>query len=375
MRFAATCLFGLERLLGEEIDALGLQRVTTIDGRVIFDGEISDIPRLNINLRYAERLYIVLGVFPAHTFTELFDGTRALHFYDYIGEFDAFPVKGHSIKSALTSIPDCQSIVKKAAVESMKDKYNINRFEETGVKYQIEFFILKDEATVMIDTSGTTLHKRGYRPESNEAPLRETLAAALCKLAHIREDNLFWDPMCGSGTIAIEAALLMSNTAPGMNRTFISQQYPWINKTDWDNAYEQAADMIKRDCKFEAYASDIDPECVRITADNAARAGMEKYIKSFTYDARNVVTYGRRGTIVCNPPYGERLMDKESVAALYKELGDAWSNLGSWQIYVISSCDDLPRLFGRRPDKIRKLYNGMIKCNYYQFFKAKDIKK
>lgn len=375
MRFAATCLFGLERLLGEEIDALGLQRVTTIDGRVIFDGQISDIPRLNINLRYAERLYIVLGVFPARTFTELFDGTRALRFYDYIGEIDAFPVKGHSIKSALTSIPDCQSIVKKAAVESMKDKYNINRFEETGVKYQIEFFILKDEATVMIDTSGTTLHKRGYRPESNEAPLRETLAAALCKLAHIREDNLFWDPMCGSGTIAIEAALLMSNTAPGMNRTFISQQYPWINKTDWDKAYEQAADMIKRDCKFEAYASDIDPECVRITADNIRRAGMEKYIKSFTYDARNVVTYGRRGTIVCNPPYGERLMDKESVAALYKELGDAWSNLGSWQIYVISSCDDLPRLFGRRPDKIRKLYNGMIKCNYYQFFKAKDVNK
>ena len=254
----------------------------------------------------------------------------------------------------------------------MKDKYHVDRFEETGTKYQIEFFILKDEATVMIDTSGTTLHKRGYRPESNEAPLRETLAAALCKLAHIREDNLFWDPMCGSGTIAIEAALLMTNTAPGMNRTFISQQYPWINKTDWDRAYEQAADMVKRDCRFEAYASDIDPECVRITADNAARAGMEKYIKCFEYDARNVQTYGRRGTIVCNPPYGERLMDKESVAALYKELGDAWSDLGSWQIYVISSCDDLPRLFGRRPDKIRKLYNGMIKCNYYQFFKPKD---
>ena len=375
MRFAATCLFGLERLLGEEIDALGLQRVTTIDGRVIFDGEISDIPRLNINLRYAERLYIVLGVFPARTFTELFDGTRELRFYDYIGEKDAFPVKGHSIKSALTSIPDCQSIVKKAAVESMKDRYNINRFEETGVKYQIEFFILKDEAAVMIDTSGTTLHKRGYRPESNEAPLRETLAAALCKLAHIREDNLFWDPMCGSGTIAIEAALLMSNTAPGMNRTFISQEYPWINKSDWDKAYEQAADMIKRDCAFEAYASDIDPECVRITADNVSRAGMEKYIKTFEYDARNVQTYGRRGTIVCNPPYGERLMDKESVAVLYKEIGEAFSNLGSWQIYVISSCDDLPRLFGRRPDKVRKLYNGMIKCNYYQFFKAKDVKK
>lgn len=375
MKFAATCLFGLEKLLGEEIDALGFKRDKTIDGRVIFDGEISDIPRLNINLRYAERVYIVLGVFPARTFTELFDGTRALPFYDYIGKKDAFPVKGHSIKSALASIPDCQSIVKKAAVEAMKDKYGVSYFEETGVKYQIEFFILKDEASVMIDTSGTTLHKRGYRPESNAAPLRETLAAALCKLAHIREDNLFWDPMCGSGTIAIEAALLMSNTAPGIARGFISQEYPWIEKPDWDRAYEQARDMIKRGCGFEAYASDTDPECVRLTKDNARRAGMDKYIKAFEYDARNVQTYGRRGTIVCNPPYGERMMDKQSVEALYKELGAAFSKLGSWQIYVISSSDDLPRLFGRRPDKVRKLYNGMIKCNYYQFFKNKEINK
>lgn len=372
MKFAATCLFGLEKLLGEELDALGLKRDKTIDGRVIFDGEISDIPRLNINLRYAERVYIILGTFPARTFTELFDGTRRLPFYDFIGKTDAFPVKGHSIKSALTSIPDCQSIVKKAAVEAMKDKYKISYFEETGVKYQIEFFILKDEAAVMLDTSGVTLHKRGYRPESNAAPLRETLAAALCKLAHIREDNLFWDPFCGSGTIAVEAVLLMSNTAPGINRTFISQEYPWVEKSDWDRAYEQARDMIRRDCKFEAYASDIDPDCVRLTEENARRAGVLQYIKSFEYDARNVQTYGRRGTIVCNPPYGERMMDKESVEALYKEVGAAFSNLGSWQIYVISSCDELPRLFGRRPDKVRKLYNGMIKCNYYQFFKPKD---
>ena len=372
MKFCATCLFGLEKLLGEEIDALGLNRTATIDGRVLFEGGESDIPRLNINLRYAERLYVVLGAFPARTFTELFDGTRKLRFYDYIGKDDAFPVKGHSIKSALTSIPDCQSIVKKAAVESMKDKYGINRFAETGIKYQIEFFILKDEATVMIDTSGDTLHKRGYRPQSNDAPLRETLAAALVKLAHLREENLFWDPFCGSGTIPIEAALLMTDTAPGLNRGFISEKYPFIPKKAWDDARAEAKDRIKRDSMFEAYATDIDPACVELSKQNAKRAGVDKYIKCFQCNALDVQTYGRRGTIVCNPPYGERLMTPETVRKLYSDMGIAFSRLGSWQIYVISSCPDFERLYDRRADKVRKLYNGMIKCNYYQFFKKHD---
>ena len=369
MKLCATCLFGLERLLGEEIDALGLKREKTIDGRVIFEGTELDIPRLNINLRYAERLYIIMGTFPAHTFTELFDGVRALRVHDYVGRNDAFPVKGHSIKSALTSIPDCQSIIKKAAVESMKDRYKVKRFEETGTKYQIEFFILKDEATVMIDTSGETLHKRGYRPQSNEAPLRETLAAALVKLAHIREENLFWDPFCGSGTIPIEAAMLMSNTAPGMNRSFISEEFPFIPVKSWKFAREEAEDNVKRDCAFEAYATDIDPICVSIAEQNVRRAGMDKYIKCFPYNALDVQTYGRRGSIVCNPPYGERMMTKETVEELYTEMGKAFAKLGSWQIYVISSCTDFERLYGRRADKVRKLYNGMIKCNYYQFFK------
>ncbi len=372
MRFAATCLFGLEKLLGEEIDALGLKRENTIDGRVIFDGEVSDIPKLNINLRYAERVFIVLGTFPAHTFTELFDGVRKLRFYDYIGKTDAFPVKGHSIKSALTSIPDCQSIVKKAAVESMKDKYGINRFDETGIKYQIEFFILKDEATVMIDTSGQTLHKRGYRPVSNEAPLRETLAAAMVKLAHLWEDNLFWDPFCGSGTIPIEAALLMSDTAPGLNRGFISEKYPFIPEEAWMQSREEAKDRIKRDCRFEAYASDIAPDCVELAKANAKRAGVDKYIKCFVSDMRKIETFGRRGTVVCNPPYGERLMTPETVRKLYSDMGDTFSRLGSWQIYVLSSCDDFERYYKRKADKVRKLYNGMIKCNYYQFFKKQN---
>ncbi|MBQ3870644.1 MAG: class I SAM-dependent RNA methyltransferase [Clostridia bacterium] len=374
MRFAATCLFGLEKLLGEEIDALGLKRENTIDGRVIFSGDIPDIPRLNINLRYAERVFIVLGTFPARTFTELFDGVRKLRFYDYIGKNDAFPVKGHSIKSALTSIPDCQSIVKKAAVESMKDKYGLNRFDETGIKYQIEFFILKDEATVMIDTSGETLHKRGYRPVSNEAPLRETLAAAMVKIAHLWEDNLFWDPFCGSGTIPVEAALLMSNTAPGLHRGFISEKYPFIPESAWTRSREEAEDKIRRDCRFEAYASDIDPACAALAEANAKRAGMDKYIKCFTQNALDVQTFGRRGTVVCNPPYGERLMTPETARKLYSDMGEAFSRLGSWQIYIISSCDDFERYYKRKADKVRKLYNGMIKCNYYQFFKNRGQK-
>lgn len=371
MNFVATCLFGLERLLGEQLDELGYKRTDTIDGRVYFSGEPSDIPRLNINLRYAERLYILLGSFPASTFVELFDGVRRLPLSDYIGEKDAFPVKGHSIKSALTSIPDCQKIVKKAAVENLKEKYGCGWFDETGIKYQLEFFIFKDKADLMLDTSGTALHKRGYRPEASVAPLRETLAAAMVKLAHVREDVLFWDPMCGSGTIPIEAALLITNTAPGINRSFSSESFPFVPADAWIKARAEAKAAVKDDCAFEAFASDIDPECIRIAQDNVRRAGMEKYVKCFVRDALTIETYGRRGTIVCNPPYGERLMTPETAAELYRQMGQAFAKLGSWQIYVISSLDNFESLYRRRADKVRKLYNGMIKCNYYQFFKNK----
>ncbi len=370
--FTATCLFGLERLLGEQIDELGGVRVQTIDGRVTFKAPLEHTARYNINLRYAQRLYINLGSFPAPTFNDLFEGVRALPLEDYIGKYDAFPVKGHSIHSALTSIPDCQKIVKKAAVERLKSKYGISYFEETGIKYQLEFFILKDTATLMIDTSGQPLHKRGYRTEANDAPLRETLAAAMVKLAHTRPDVLFWDPFCGSGTIPIEAALLMTNTPPGLNRSFAAEQFPFIQSSVWDDARDEGIAGIIEDCEFEAYASDIDAECVKLTQRNISRAGVGKYVKCFQKNALDIETFGRRGTVVCNPPYGERMMTKPQVEKLYSDMGKAFSNLGSWQIYVISSCDDFERLFHRRADKVRKLYNGMIRCNYYQFFKRKD---
>ncbi len=370
----ATCLFGLERLLGEQIDELGGKRTETIDGRVTFEAPLNDIAKYNISLRYAQRLYINLGSFHAPTFNDLFEGVRALPLEDYIGKYDAFPVKGHSIHSALTSIPDCQKIIKKAAVERLKSKYGISYFEETGIKYQLEFFILKDKATLMIDTSGAPLHKRGYRTEANDAPLRETLAAAMVKLAHTRSDVLFWDPFCGSGTIPIEAALLMTNTPPGLNREFAAEQFPFIPQSAWLDARDEGIAGIIEDSEFEAFASDIDPKCIELTQRNIKRAGVGKHVKCFQKNALDIETFGRRGTVVCNPPYGERMMTKEQVSRLYSDMGKAFSKLGSWQIYVISSCDDFEFLFHRRADKVRKLYNGMIRCNYYQFFKRKDGK-
>ncbi len=372
MRFVATCLFGLEKLLGEEIVALGYDKYNTIDGRVYFVADINDIPRLNINLRYAERVYILMGEFPARTFTELFDGVNALPWEYFIGADDVFPVTGHSIKSLLTSIPDCQSIVKKAIVNRLSDAYGKSWFDETGVLYRVEFFILNDVANIMIDTSGTPLHKRGYRPESNAAPLRETLAAALATIARPREDVLFWDPMCGSGTIPIEAALLMTNTAPGLNRHFASERFHQIGADWWREARDEALDNIKKDCQFEAYASDISPECVKITRDNIHRAGMGKYIKAFRRDALTIVTGGRRGTVVCNPPYGERLMTREECDELYRSMGRHFATLDNWQIYIISSNDEFEKLYGKRADKVRKLYNGMLRCGYYQYFKKND---
>ena len=357
LTLVATCMFGLEKLLGEEIDALGLKRLDTMDGRVTFEGEEADIPRVNIALRCAERIFIRLGLFPARSFTELFDGTKALPWEDWIGRTDAFPVKGHSIKSGLTSVPDCQSIVKKAVVERLREKYGISWFEETGVKYQIEFFLFKDMAALMIDTSGVALHKRGYRPEAGAAPLRETLAAALALTARPREDILFGDPFCGSGTIAIEAAMIVSGRAPGLGRSFAGEAFANIPKNLWDSAREEAQARIRTDCKFEVYASDIDEDILDITYENALRAGVEEYLNIFQADARKIRKEDRKGTVVCNPPYGERMGEREEIERLYQQLGGSFKALYPWQIYVLTSSDRFDRLYGQRADKVKKLYN------------------
>lgn len=375
MQLVATCLFGLEKQLGEEIDKLGLKRIETIDGRIIFEGEERDIPRANINLRCAERVFVLLGRFHAESFAELFDGTNAIAWEEWIGKTDAFPVSGHSIKSKLTSIPDCQSIVKKAVVDRLSGAYGISWFDETGVKYKIEFFILKDEAMLLLDTSGTALHKRGYRPEAGAAPLRETLAAAIAYTARPREDVLLWDPFCGSGTIAIEAAMIVRNIAPGLKRRFDAESFPRIDSTLWQDARDEAEGKIIQNSHFEAWASDIDEGILDVTYESALRAGVEENLNIFCRDARKIEKpEGVRGTIVCNPPYGERMGELREVELLYRDIGRLFRTFDPWQIYVITSCEYFERLYGRRADKVRKLYNGMLPCHLYQFFKPYDPK-
>lgn len=374
LELVATCLFGLEHLLGEEIEALGYERISTIDGRITFLGDEEAVALSNIFLRYAERVYIKLGSFRAVSFEELFEGVRALPWADFIGRDDIFPVKGHAIRSKLHSIPDCQSIVKKAVVRAMSDRYGISVFAEERVKYQIEFFILNDVATLMIDTSGTPLHKRGYRRDSLGAPIRETLAAAIAAISRPRENVLLWDPMCGSGTIAIEAAMQMRNIAPGARRSFAAEEFSFIDKKIWDSAREEARDG-ERVSDFEAYATDIDPDAVSLAEKNARLAGVADTVKVFRTDARKISAEGRRGTIVTNPPYGERLGTQREAEALYREIGEHFRSLSPWQVYIITSHPSFERFYGARADKVRKLYNGMLPCYLYQYFKNENKSK
>ena len=366
----ATCLFGLEHLLGEEIDALGYERVSTIDGRVTYLGDAEAVALSNIFLRYAERIFIKVGSFRAESFEELFEGVRKLNWSDYIGKNDAFPVKGHAIKSKLHSIPDCQAIIKKAVVRSLSQVYGIEQFAETGTKYQIEFFILNDIATLMIDTSGIALHKRGYRKDSLGAPIRETLAAAIVATSRPRENVLLWDPMCGSGTIAIEAAMMMKNIAPGRNRKFAAEDFAFIDKKIWISAREEAFD-VERTTDFCAFASDIDASAVALTEKNVRLAGVDDVVQVFRQDARKISADGRRGTIVCNPPYGERLGTVREAEQLYRDIGIHFRSLSPWQVYIITSHPAFEKFYGKKADKVRKLYNGMLPCYLYQYFKNK----
>ncbi len=373
MELVATCLFGLEGILGEEIDNLGYKRIETIDGRITFEAPIQAIARCNIRLRTAERVLIKLGSFKAYSFDDLFEGTKKLPWSDYIGKNDAFPVKGHSIRSKLFSIPDCQKIVKKAVVNSLGEKYKMRIFPETGVKYQIEFFILNDKVTLMIDTSGAGLHKRGYRALSGAAPLRETLAAAMVKLSRMRDNVIICDPLCGSGTIAIEAAMQACNIASGLKRNFAAQGYAILDEKAWSLEREEARSEITQPLT-KIFGSDIDAAMIELACENAKKAGVANAVEFAVADARKFVSplENARGTIITNPPYGERLGDLTQARDLCKALGKNFETaVPSWQMYIITSDELFERYFARRADKKRVLYNGMIKCNLYQFFKPK----
>jgi len=372
MQFVTSCLFGLEKFVGEDIDALGYKRIETMDGRVTFEGDISAIARCNVNFRYSERLYIKLDSFKALSFTELFDSVLKIKFCDYINKEDSIIVTGSSVRSKLFSVRDCQSIIKKAIIKSLEKSYGVSFFPETGTKKRIEFFIFNDIATIMLETSGAPLHKRGYRPASGVAPLRETLAASMVNLSRLREGVATVDPFCGSGTIPIEAALMSINRAPGLNRKFDAMDFDFVPKNLWKKAVEEAK-SLEKDGNVEIFGFDILPDVLELAKENAKRAGVEKLIRFEVKDAKDFTSpyENCRGTIVTNPPYGERMLEKKEAEELFKAFGKAVrNNVPNWKMYIINSHEEFEKCFGKRADKVRKLYNGMIKCYVYQYFKA-----
>ncbi len=371
IQFAAPCLFGLEGPLAEELRRMDAADVRPQNGRVFFSGGPEMIARANLRLRYGERVLIRLGDFPARSFDELFEGVRALPWERWIGRRDAFPVKGSCLDSKLASVPDCQSIVKKAVVERLKGKYSVGWFEETGPARQVQFLIFRDHADLMIDTSGPGLHKRGYRPDAAEAPIRETLAAAMVYFSRVRHDAAFYDPCCGSGTILIEAALYALNVAPGLGRGFSAERWDRPAPSVWKAEREAARSLETRGAPFAARGGDIDPAAVALTLRNAERAGVADHIRAERRDISDFRAEGEYGCVICNPPYGERLLDREGAQRLYRAMGRVFVPRPGWSYAVISPDETFESCFGRRAVRRRKLYNGMIRCQYYMYFHEK----
>ena len=368
-KLCVPCLFGLEGPLGNELRHMGLRSVMPENGRVRCTGTDADIARMNLRCRFGERVLLELGSFPAPTFDALFEGVKALPWAQYLPADAAFPVKGYSLESALHSVPDCQKIIKKAVVESPKQRYHVTWFAETGALYQIQFSLVHDTATLYLDTTGTPLHKRGYRPAHVAAPLRETLAAALVDIAGYRGRGDFCDPFCGSGTIAIEAALIARNRAPGLNRSFAAQHWATLDKMLWLDAADEAMDNEFHG-KYEIWGGDIDPDAVELSRHNAELAEVDDIVKFEVDDATRFHWGGLYGRIVTNPPYGERLLEREEAGELYKAFGKAMDKLpDTWRVYVLSSHPDFERCYGRFADKKRKLYNGMLKCDLFMYGK------
>lgn len=369
INYVIPCLLGLEKVIADELKALEATDVVSENGRVIFSGDENILARINICSRFAERVQILVGSFEAHSFEDLFQGTKALAWEEWIDAYDAFPVKGYSLNSDLFSVSDCQSIIKKAVVERLKGKYGISWFDETGPTHQIQFSIMKNVVSLLIDTTGTALHKRGYRLEAGGAPIKETLAASLCAVSRLRPYHTLFDPMCGSGTIAIEGALMANNIAPGLKRNFVAERWEQIDESVWKNERERARSLEKPTDQFHAFASDIDPNCIELAKANAQRAGVAQYITFEEKDLRFFNAETERGTLICNPPYGERLLDIEQAQKLYKIMGEKFVQKRGWSYSVISPDEEFERFFGRKADKRRKLYNGMIKCQLYMYFK------
>ncbi|MEG0306308.1 MAG: class I SAM-dependent RNA methyltransferase [Clostridium sp.] len=361
-----TTTFGIEAITAKELKNLGYEDLIVENGKIVFEGDEMDIAICNIHLRTAERVFIQAAEFEAKSFEELFQGTKKVDWGNIIPVDGKMHITGKSIKSTLHSVPDCQSIVKKAVVEKMKEKYDTNWFSEEGPVYKIEVGILKDKVTLAIDTSGVGLHKRGYREYAGAAPLKETLAAALVLIAKFTGDELLLDPFCGSGTIPIEAALIGKNMAPGINRHFVSETWPNFDKEMWDQVRDGARRTINTK-EFVIQGSDIDGRVIRTAMDNAKKAGVADYVNFQTLDMKDVRNRKKCGMIITNPPYGERLLDEDDIRALYKSFGNMYFSLDEWSCYVLSSFEHFQNTFGKKADKNRKLYNGRIQCYYYQY--------
>ena len=372
----APCHFGLEAVLKREILELGYEISSVEDGRVTFQGDAEAVCRANIFLRTAERVLLKVGSFQAVSFEELFEKTKALPWEAYIPKDGKFWVtKASSVKSRLFSPSDIQSVMKKAMVRRLQEHYHMEWFPEDGPEYPVRVFLMKDQVTVGIDTSGASLHKRGYREVSGKAPITETLAAALIMLTPWRGDRILVDPFCGSGTFPIEAAMMAANIAPGMNRSFTAEK--WTNlipKKLWYDTVDEASDLIREPEETDIQGYDADEDVIRIARRNAAEAGVEHMIHFQRRDVRNLSHPKKYGFIITNPPYGERLEDKKDLPALYKAFGESFKNLDSWSAYMITSYEDAERYFGRKADRNRKIYNGMLKTYFYQFLGPKPPK-
>lgn len=371
-QLVATAAMGLESIVADELKALGYH-TRTDNGKVYFEGDERDIAKTNLWLRVADRVKIVAGSFPAKTFEQLFEGVKAIEWEKYLPVDAEFPVTGKSVKSKLFSVPDCQAITKKAIVERLKGHYmRLGFLEETGAKFKIEVSILKDIATLTIDTSGAGLHKRGYRLDQGEAPLKETLAAALVYISKWNPNRPFADPFCGSGTIALEAAMIGQNIAPGYNRDFISEEWPWIKSSIWNDVRMEVEDVANYDQPLQIFGSDIDHRMVEIAQSNAREAGFADLVSFKQMQVTDFTTSLSDGVMIGNPPYGERIGEKETIEKMVQDMGKMMNKYPTWSVYMLSSMENFEELYGKRATKKRKLFNGFIKTDYYQFWGKKS---